>query len=342
MLGNGLYALNAAMFCLTEDLTALFVLRVLCGFTQGVFFPVPPIVAADNAPEDLMVDAMGLFGAASSIAFAVTPTIGLFLYETFGPQAMFLSGAAMGTVSFVLSLFVTERYHRPQEARGERERSSFRFDWAFVTMILLPSLVNFFVLFGNSAVQSFLTPCGLSRGIQQISPVFPGEPRGGHPGPAAGGPGAGALLQTGLRPLRPVDDRRWDPAHRRGRPPARHAGGGGPAGGWARRQPPRSSRRRCCSPARRTAGGWRGTTYMLLGNIGGAGTGLWGAVSSAAGYGVTYGLAGGATLLGWIFHGAYWGKRKKGKAPSEGASSKPCQAATCQLTDCKPGKRAVQ
>ena len=102
VLGNGLYALNAAMFCLTEDLTALFVLRVLCGFTQGVFFPVPPIVAADNAPEDLMVDAMGLFGAASSIAFAVTPTIGLFLYETFGPQAMFLSGAAMGTVSFVL------------------------------------------------------------------------------------------------------------------------------------------------------------------------------------------------------------------------------------------------
>ena len=172
VLGNGLYALNAAMFCLTEDLTALFVLRVLCGFTQGVFFPVPPIVAADNAPEDLMVDAMGLFGAASSIAFAVTPTIGLFLYETFGPQAMFLSGAAMGTVSFVLSLFVTERYHRPQEARGERERSSFRFDWAFVTMILLPSLVNFFVLFGNSAVQSFLTPCGLSRGIQQISLFF--------------------------------------------------------------------------------------------------------------------------------------------------------------------------
>ena len=65
-----------------------------------------------------MVDAMGLFGAASSIAFAVTPTIGLFLYETFGPQVMFLSGAAMGAVSFVLSLFVTERYHRPQEARG--------------------------------------------------------------------------------------------------------------------------------------------------------------------------------------------------------------------------------
>ena len=162
VLGSGLYALNAAMFCLTEDLTALFVLRVLCGFTQGVFFPVPPIVAADNAPEDLMVDAMGLFGAASSIAFAVTPTIGLFLYETFGPQVMFLSGAAMGAVSFVLSLFVTERYHRPQEARGERERSSFRFDRAFVTMILLPSLVNFFVLFGNSAVQSFLTPCRLS------------------------------------------------------------------------------------------------------------------------------------------------------------------------------------
>ena len=94
------------------------------------------------------------------------------------------------------------------------------------------------------------------------------------------------------------------------------------------------------SPADRR--GVAGTTYMLLGNIGGAGTGLWGAVSSAAGYGVTYALAGGPALLGWIFHGAYWGQRKKGKAPSEGASPKPCQAAAPQRTNCKTGKRAVQ
>ena len=341
VLGNGLYALNAAMFCFTEDLTALFVLRVLCGFTQGVFFPVPPIVAADNAPEDLMVDAMGLFGAASSIAFAVTPTIGLFLYETFGPQVMFLSGAAMGAVSFVLSLFVTERYHRPQEARGERERSSFRFDRAFVTMILLPSLVNFFVLFGNSAVQSFLTPCGLSRGIQQISLFFLVN--------------QGVVILARLlvgRVLERFSKRvcvlygLWMTAGGTlliavaAHLPAMLVAAALLGLGQTAATQILQAEVLLTSPVDRR--GVAGTTYMLLGNIGGAGTGLWGAVSSAAGYGITYALAGGATLLGWIFHGAYWGQRKKGEAPCEEASSKPCQAATCQLTDCKPGKRAVQ
>ncbi len=66
LLGSGLYALNIILFCFTEDLGVLFVLRVLCGFTQGVFFPVPPIMAADNAPQDVLVDAMGLFGVAGS------------------------------------------------------------------------------------------------------------------------------------------------------------------------------------------------------------------------------------------------------------------------------------
>ena len=57
LLGSGLYALNIILFCFTEDLG---------GFTQGVFFPVPPIMAADNAPQDVLVDAMGLFGVAGS------------------------------------------------------------------------------------------------------------------------------------------------------------------------------------------------------------------------------------------------------------------------------------
>lgn len=73
VLGSGLYALNAVLFCFTKDLNTLFFLRVLCGFTQGVFFPVPPTMVSDIAPEDLMVDAIGFFGVSSSVTFAVAP-----------------------------------------------------------------------------------------------------------------------------------------------------------------------------------------------------------------------------------------------------------------------------
>lgn len=104
VLGSGLFFLNTLLFCFTDNLTFIFALRVLCGFTTGIFFPVPPIVVADVTDEEHLVDAVGIFGAAGSIAFAVTPTIGLALYNTFGSAVMFISGAVMGGISFVITL----------------------------------------------------------------------------------------------------------------------------------------------------------------------------------------------------------------------------------------------
>ena len=315
LLGSGLYALNAILFCFTEDLSVLFALRVICGFTQGIFFPVPPIMAADNAPGDVLVDAMGLFGVAGSITFAVTPTIAMALYNSFGPKVMFLSGAVMGTISFILAIFVKEHYQRPaaQEKSTKEKRPGFRFDRGFALLILLPSLVNFFVLFGNSAVQSFLTPCGLSRGIEQISLYFMVNQF--------------VVIAARLTVGRVIT-----------RVPKRLcilAGLLMTAGGTALIAIAYSlpmmllsavllglghtavtqvlqAEVLLTSPADRR--GVASTTYMLLGNIGGMGTALWGAVSSGAGYGVTYALAGAATLLGCLFHGVYWRKRQDNSA----------------------------
>lgn len=313
VLGSGLYALNAILFCFTEDLSVLFALRVVCGFTQGIFFPVPPIMAADNAPEDVLVDAIGLFGVAGSLTFAVTPTIAMALYNSFGPKVMFLSGAVMGAVSFALSLFVKEHYQRPatEENQEKKERPAFRFDRSFAFLILLPSLVNFFVLFGNSAVQSFLTPCGLSRGIAQISFYFMVNQFVVILARLAVGRVitrlskricilAGLLMTavgTGLiafaynLPLMLLS--------------AVLLGLGHTAATQILQ-----AEVLLTSPADRR--GIASTTFMLLGNIGGMGTALWGGISSAAGYMTTYVLAGAATLLGCVFHGAYWKKRQDG------------------------------
>lgn len=175
ILGSGLYALNAILFCFTKDLNVLFALRVLCGFTQGVFFPVPPTMVADISPEDLLVDAMGFFGVSSSITFAVTPTVGLAIYNSFGPEAMFITAAAAGVISFVLSLFIREHYQKPVRVpkdKREKKRPALQMDRVFLTLVLLPCFINLFLYVGNSSITSFLTPCGLSRGIEQISLYF--------------------------------------------------------------------------------------------------------------------------------------------------------------------------
>lgn len=174
VLGSALYAMNAAAFCFTEDLSVIFVLRVLHGFTQGVFFPVPHAMVADISPKDMLVDALGFLGACPAIAFAITPTIGLAVYNVFGPKVLFLTATIAGVIAFVLTLFVREHYQKPVEVPEKRkgERGKLQIDQVFLTLVLLPCIINLFLYTGNSAITSFLTPCGLSRGIGQISLYF--------------------------------------------------------------------------------------------------------------------------------------------------------------------------
>lgn len=305
VLGSGLYALNAMAFCFTKDLNVLFALRVLHGFTQGIFFPVPPTMVADISPEDLLVDAMGFFGISSSLVFAVTPTIGLAIYNHFGPEAMFWSAVIMGAVAFVLTLPIQEHYQRPAQPES-KQKAGLKLDKVFLTVVLLPSMISLFIYVGNAAVMSFLTPCGLERGIEQISLYFlvnnlaviisrltVGRVITYVPkrtcillGIILCGIGTGIIAVaynlalmivsavlvgvgiTAVTQLLQVEVLTAVPSERRG---------------------------------------FASTTFMLLGDIGnGAGAAIWGAVSAGAGYVFTYVMAGISTLAGCLFHGIYW------------------------------------
>lgn len=311
VIGSGLYALNALAFCFTKDLNVLFALRVLHGFTQGIFFPVPPTMVADIAPEDLLVDAMGFFGISSSLVFAVTPTIGLAIYNNLGPEAMFWSAVVTGVISFALSLPIKEHYQRPvqPEKDGRKQKTNLQLDKVFLTLVLLPSFISLFIYVGNAAVMSFLTPCGLERGIEQISLYFlvnnlavivsrltVGRVITFIPkrtcilfGIILCGAGTGliavaynlALMMlsavlvgvgiTAVTQLLQVEVLVAVPSQQRG---------------------------------------LANTAFMLMGDIGnGAGAAIWGAVSAGAGYVLTYALAGASTLMGCLFHGVYWRKR---------------------------------
>ena len=171
-------------------------------------------------------------------------------------------------------------------------------------------MISLFIYVGNAAVMSFLTPCGLERDIEQISLYFlvnnlavivsrltVGRVIAYVPkrtcilfGIILCGLGTGliaiaynlALMMlsavlvgvgiTAVTQLLQVEVMLAVPSERRG---------------------------------------LASTAFMLMGDIGnGAGAAIWGAVSAGAGYVLTYALAGVSTLMGCLFHGAYWKKRK--------------------------------
>ncbi|MDO4460624.1 MAG: MFS transporter [Clostridia bacterium] len=101
ILGSFLFFVNSLLFCFTNRLSFVLVLRILCGLTTGVFFPIPPIIVSDVSKKEHLVDALGIFGASGSVSFAVAPTIGLWLYRSYGATAMFCSAAVLGAISFM-------------------------------------------------------------------------------------------------------------------------------------------------------------------------------------------------------------------------------------------------
>lgn len=51
VIGSSAYALNALAYCFAPNIETIFFLRVLNGVTQGIYFPVPPMLVADLVPE---------------------------------------------------------------------------------------------------------------------------------------------------------------------------------------------------------------------------------------------------------------------------------------------------
>lgn len=308
VLGSALYALNAIAFCFTKDLNVIFALRVLHGFTQGIFFPVPHAMVADISPEDMLVDAIGFLGAFPAIAFAVTPTIGLAVYNTFGPEVMFISASVTTVIAFVLTLFVKEHYQKPVKSaaeKREKKKPGLHFDKVFLVMVLLPCFANLFLYMGNSSITSFLTPCGLSRSIQQISLYFLinnivvmvsrvllGRVLAYLPNRVcimgglflcAGGTAIIALAQgMGLMILSAI------------------------LTGIGMTAVNQLLQVGILSNVAENRRGIASTVFMLFSDIGvGAGAAVWGALSTSSGYGITYILAGASTLAACLFQGAY-------------------------------------
>ena len=313
VLGSALYFLNLLLFCFTNELGVLFVLRVFCGFTQGIFFPVMMTMVADIAPEEQLVDALGISGAASSVAFAITPTIGLAIYTHLGSRAMFISAALMGGLAFLFTLLIREHFHSPQPAREKKKgKKAGSFSLASLSVILLPAFVSMTVIFANSSVVNFLTPCGLSRGLEQISLYFLANQGTVFFVRLFVGrvlqliskrlcTGIGLLLTAGGIALIAI-------AHTI------------PAmlvsailiglGFTAVTQIFQAETLVAVSSDRR---GLASTVYMLLVSFGnGSGSALWGAISTVSGYTLTYALAGLSALAGIVLHQIYW-RRQSGE-----------------------------
>ncbi len=167
VLGSTLFMVNTLAYCFIDHITGLFILRICNGISQGIFFPVPPTIVADVVDEDHLVDAMGIFGISGSLPVAFAPTFGLWFYQSFGANALFLLSTFTSGMAVLFALMINDTYQPVKHIK-----TKLSIDKVIEVSALIPCFIYFFVFIGNSAIINFLSPCGLARGIENIGLFF--------------------------------------------------------------------------------------------------------------------------------------------------------------------------
>ncbi len=172
VLGVVLFAANSLGYLLLRDsVGGVILMRCVSGFSQGIFFPVPPTIVSDVVSPEVLVDALGIFGIAGSLPAVFSPVVGLYLYENVSPMSFFVLALVMSVISIVFALLYKDEY-KPQPVLQTAEKHKFSLNSVLEVSILLPSLIAFLATFGNSAVNNFTIPFGNARNIAGMSVFF--------------------------------------------------------------------------------------------------------------------------------------------------------------------------
>lgn len=169
VMGVILFTLNSVGYLLLRNsVMGILIMRCFGGFTQGIFFPVPPTIISDVAPKGKLVDALGIFGIACSLPAILSPVLGMYFYENISITAFFIMTWLSNMISVGFSFFYKDEY----KPVPKTEKRSFSLNSMLETSVIMPCIVFFLALFGFSAVNNFAIACGESRGIAGMSLFF--------------------------------------------------------------------------------------------------------------------------------------------------------------------------
>lgn len=173
MLGILLFALNSlGYYFLRGSVAGVIAMRCFSGFSQGILFPVPPTIVSDISPKEKLVDALGIFGIASSLPVIVTPVLGMYLYRNVGDGAFFAVTLVSALISIVFAVLFKDEYKPVKVDKESTGKKKFQISSVLELSVLLPCIVFFLSVGGFSSVNNFAIVAGESRAIAGMSLFF--------------------------------------------------------------------------------------------------------------------------------------------------------------------------
>ncbi|RND01212.1 multidrug efflux MFS transporter NorA [Lysinibacillus halotolerans] len=187
VIGLFIFGISELLFGIGNNLTVLFISRILGGVSAAFIMPAVTAFIADTTTVDTRPKALGYMSAAISTGFIIGPGIGGFLAEI-GTRIPFFFAAALGIIAAILSIITLKEPERNNEyADVPKEKVGWK-------RIFLPAYLISFIIILISAL-------GLSS-FESLFALFVDHKFGFTPKDIAiaitGGAIVGAIVQIAL------------------------------------------------------------------------------------------------------------------------------------------------
>lgn len=159
--GIALFTIGKLGYLWASSIPLLLPFRILHGLGWSGCTTAVSTINADIVPQARRGELMGYAGMASSLASALGPVLGFWLYHRFEYPGAFLGAAALLVVSFVFSLPVAE----PQSSHKTVRTSPRWLDNLMVKESLDPAVGVAFLSFGHGGILTFLPIHALKIGM---------------------------------------------------------------------------------------------------------------------------------------------------------------------------------
>ena len=147
--GALLFLVTALLYGWSRTVGALLLIRVVHGAGMGLYPTSATAVVADIAPPDRRGEAMGVIGAAGSLALALGPFLGIWVAERHGFPALFTGSAVAAALALALTLSL-------RETVPQRRRVAFGLTSVLSRAALFPSTVLFCLMATYGVQVAFL------------------------------------------------------------------------------------------------------------------------------------------------------------------------------------------
>jgi MFS family permease len=109
-----LQALAIALYLVARDLTTLYAVSMLFGFSYGGAMPLYAILVREHFPARIMGSVFGLVSGLATVGMAIGPLMGGWVFDRSGGYGwLFVTSAVLGAVAFLVAMTVRPHRSRP-------------------------------------------------------------------------------------------------------------------------------------------------------------------------------------------------------------------------------------